>query len=149
MLPFLMLLNLLKLLKNQEHGNRVWAPSIRFHNNEFYIFWGDPDQGVFMTKAKDPKGTWSKPVLVKAAKGIIDTTPLWDEDGKVYLVHAFAGSRAGLKSVLAVCELNAEANQAITESRIVFDGHEHHETCEGPKFIKEMVITISSLQLAV
>jgi len=123
-------------VEKPEHGNRVWAPSIRFHNNEFYIFWGDPDQGVFMTKAKDPKGIWSKPVLVKAAKGIIDTTPLWDEDGKVYLVHAFAGSRAGLKSVLAVCELNAEANQAITESRIVFDGHENHETCEGPKFYK-------------
>ena len=119
-------------VEKPEHGNRVWAPSIRFHNNEFYIFWGDPDQGVFMTKTKDPRGTWSKPVLVKAAKGIIDTTPLWDEDGRVYLVHAFAGSRAGLKSVLAVCELNAEANQAITESRIVFDGHEHHETCEGP-----------------
>lgn len=123
-------------VEKPEHGNRVWAPSIRFHNNEFYIFWGDPDQGVFMTKAKDPKGTWSKPVLVKAAKGIIDTTPLWDEDGKVYLAHAFAGSRAGLKSVLAVCELNAEANQAITESRIIFDGHENHETCEGPKFYK-------------
>ncbi len=123
-------------VEKPEHGNRVWAPSIRFHNNEFYIFWGDPDQGVYMTKTKDPRGTWSKPVLVKAAKGIIDTTPLWDEDGKVYLVHAFAGSRAGLKSVLAVCELNAEANQAITESRIVFDGHEHHETCEGPKFYK-------------
>jgi beta-xylosidase len=123
-------------VEKPEHGNRVWAPSIRFHNNEFYIFWGDPDQGVFMTKTKDPKGTWSKPVLVKAGKGIIDTTPLWDEDGKVYLVHAFAGSRAGLKSVLAVCELNAEANQAITESRIVFDGHDHHETCEGPKFYK-------------
>lgn len=123
-------------VEKPEHGNRVWAPSIRFHNNEFYIFWGDPDQGVYMTKTKDPRGTWSKPVLVKAAKGIIDTTPLWDEDGRVYLVHAFAGSRAGLKSVLAVCELNAEANQAITESRIVFDGHEHHETCEGPKFYK-------------
>jgi beta-xylosidase len=29
-----------------EHGNRVWAPSIRHHNGEFYIFWGDPDQGL-------------------------------------------------------------------------------------------------------
>ena len=32
-----------------EHGNRVWAPAIRHHNGEFYIFWGDPDQGAFMT----------------------------------------------------------------------------------------------------
>ncbi|MBQ8674066.1 MAG: glycoside hydrolase 43 family protein [Bacteroides sp.] len=120
-----------------EHGNRVWAPSIRHHNGEFYIFWGDPDQGAFMVKAKDPKGPWSEPVLVKPGKGIIDTCPLWDEDGKVYMVHAYAGSRAGLKSVIAICELNAEATQAITQSRIVFDGHEAHKTCEGPKFYKK------------
>lgn len=91
-----------------EHGNRVWAPSIRHHNGEFYIFWGDPDQGAFMVKAKDPKGPWSEPVLVKAGKGIIDTTPLWDDDGRVYLVHAYAGSRAGLKSVITICELSAD-----------------------------------------
>lgn len=122
--------------EHPEHGNRVWAPSIRHHNGEFYIFWGDPDQGVFMTKAKDPKGPWTEPLLVKPGKGIIDTTPLWDDDGRVYLVHAYAGSRAGLKSVIAICELNADATAAITQSRIVFDGHEKHETCEGPKFYK-------------
>lgn len=119
-----------------EHGNRVWAPAIRHHNGEFYIFWGDPDQGVFMVKAKDPKGPWSEPVLVKAGKGIIDTCPFWDEDGKVYMVHAYAGSRAGLKSVITICELNTEANAAITPSRIIFDGHEAHQTCEGPKMYK-------------
>ena len=63
-----------------EHGNRVWAPAIRHHNGEFYIFWGDPDQGAFMVKAKDPKGPWSEPVLVKPGKGIIDTCPFWDDD---------------------------------------------------------------------
>ncbi len=119
-----------------EHGNRVWAPSIRHHNGEFYIFWGDPDQGVFMVKAKDVKGPWSEPVLVKEGKGIIDTCPLWDEDGKVYMVHAYAGSRAQLKSVIAICELNETATKAITQSRIIFDGHEGHQTCEGPKFYK-------------
>ena len=119
-----------------EHGNRVWAPAIRHHNGEFYIFWGDPDQGAFMVKAKDPKGPWSEPVLVKAGKGIIDTCPFWDEDGKVYMVHAYAGSRAGLKSVITICELNAEATKATTPSRIIFDGHEAHQTCEGPKMYK-------------
>lgn len=122
--------------KVPEHGNRVWAPCIRHHNGEFYIFWGDPDRGAFMTKTKDILGMWSKPILIKAGLGIIDTSPLWDEDGRVYLVHAYAGSRAGLKSVLAVCELNAEATEAITESRIIFDGHEQHPTIEGPKFHK-------------
>lgn len=119
-----------------EHGNRVWAPSIRHHNGEFYIFWGDPDQGAFMVKASDPKGPWTEPILVKPGKGIIDTCPLWDEDGKVYLVHAYAGSRAQLKSIISICELNAEATKAIGQSRIIFDGHEAHETCEGPKFYK-------------
>ena len=123
-------------VERPEHGNRVWAPCIRYHNGEFYIFWGDPDQGAFMVKATDPAGTWSEPVLVKAGKGIIDTTPLWDEDGRVYMAYAYAGSRAGLKSVIAVCELNADATKAITPGRIIFDGHEAHQTCEGPKFFK-------------
>lgn len=123
-------------VERPEHGNRVWAPCIRHHNGEFYIFWGDPDQGAFMVKAKDPKGPWTEPVLVKPGKGIIDTSPLWDDNGKVYLVHAYAGSRAELKSVIAICELNNEATKAITQSRIVFDGHDNHETVEGPKFYK-------------
>ena len=123
-------------IERPEHGNRVWAPCIRHHNGIFYIFWGDPDQGAFMVQAEDPKGPWSEPVLVKAGKGIIDTSPLWDDDGKVYMVHAYAGSRAEIKSLIAICELNTEATKAITPSRIIFDGHETHETCEGPKFHK-------------
>ncbi len=119
-----------------EHGNRVWAPCIRHHNGEFYIFWGDPDQGAYMVKATDPTGPWSEPVLVKPGKGIIDTTPLWDNDGKVYMAHAYAGSRAGLKSILAICELSADASKAITPSRIVYDGHATQPTIEGPKFYK-------------
>ena len=119
-----------------EHGNRVWAPSIRHHDGQFYIFWGDPDQGIFMVKSNRIEGPWSEPVLVKAGKGLIDSCPLWDDDGRVYLVHAYAGSRAQFKSVIAVCELNSDCTRAITPSRIVFDGHEEHQTCEGPKFYK-------------
>jgi beta-xylosidase len=123
-------------VERPEHGNRVWAPCIRHHNGEFYIFWGDPDQGAFMVKANDPKGPWTAPVLVKPGKGIIDTSPLWDDDGKVYMVHGYAGSRAQLKSILGICELTPDADKAITQSRIIFDGHESHETIEGPKFYK-------------
>ncbi len=120
-----------------QHGNGVWAPSIRYHNNEFYIFYGDPDYGVYMTKAKDPAGPWSSLTLVKEGKGLIDACPLWDEDGRVYLVHGVAGSRASFKSVLLVCELNKDATKAISESVIVYDGHGKHPTIEGPKFYKK------------
>lgn len=122
--------------KTVQHGCGVWAPCIRYHDGKFYIFWGDPDEGIFMTCTDDVCGRWSEPVLVKAGKGYIDTTPLWDEDGRVYLAHGIAGSRGGLKSVLFVCELSADATRTITESRIVFDGHSEHPTIEGPKFYK-------------
>ena len=131
-----------------EHGNRVWAPAIRHHNGEFYIFWGDPDQGAFMVKAKDPKGPWTEPVLVKPGKGIIDTCPFWDEDGKVYMVHAYAGSRAGLKSIISICELNADATQAITNRASSSTVMKRIRPAKVPNSIKEENITTSSIQQA-
>lgn len=119
-----------------QHGNGVWAPCIRFHEGEFYIFYGDPDYGIYMLKTKNPVEKWSEPVLVKAGKGLIDPSPFWDEDGKMYVSHAFAGSRAGLKSILAIFECSPDATKAITESKIIFDGHVGNSTIEGTKFHK-------------
>lgn len=124
------------LFSSPQHGNGVWAPSIRYHNGEFYIYYGDPDFGIYMLKTEDPAGKWSEPVLVKEGKGLIDPCPLWDDDGKVYLVHAYAGSRAGIKSILAIAEMNSEGSSVITPSRIVYDGHNIDPTIEGPKFHK-------------
>jgi len=119
-----------------QHGNGVWAPAIRFHNGEFYIYYPDPDFGIYLTKAKNAAGPWSAPVLVEAGKGLIDPCPLWDEDGKVYLAHAYAGSRAGIKSIIVVKKMNAKGDKVIDEGKIVFDGHETDPTIEGPKFYK-------------
>ncbi len=120
-----------------QHGKGVWAPSIRYHNHEFYIYWGDPDWGIYMVKTKDPYGKWSKPLLVKEAKGMIDPTPLWDENGKVYLVTGWAGSRANINSVLTIWEMNEEGTEIISAGKHVFDGHENHHTVEGPKLYKK------------
>lgn len=119
-----------------QHGNGVWAPAIRFHNKEYYIYYPDPDFGIYMIKSADPGSTWSDPVLVQKGKGLIDPCPLWDDNGKVYLAYAFAGSRAGIKSVLAVKELNTEGSEAISAGQIVYDGHETDPTIEGPKLYK-------------
>ena len=118
------------------HGKGVWAPSIRYHDSEYYIYWGDPDYGVFMVKTKDPAGRWDDPVCVIEGKGMIDTTPLWDDDGRCYLVNGWAGSRAEFKSVLSVRELSADGTHAISNPVIVFDGNNKHHTAEGPKFYK-------------
>jgi len=119
-----------------QHGNGVWAPSIRYRNGEFYIYYPDPDFGIYLTKAKTITGEWSAPKLVIAGKGLIDPCPFWDEDGKAYLAYAYAGSRAGIKSVLAVIPLTTDGTQAVEEGRIVYDGHDSDPTIEGPKFYK-------------
>lgn len=119
-----------------QHGNGVWAPTIRFHNNEYYIYYPDPDFGIYMTKAKSPESVWSEPILVVAGKGLIDPCPFWDNDGKNYLIHAYAGSRAGVKSVLVLKRLNEDGSKVIDEGKIVYDGHEVDPTIEGPKIYK-------------
>jgi beta-xylosidase len=70
------------------------------------------------------------------AKGWIDPCPLWDEDGKAYLVHAFAGSRSGLKSVLVVHEMEPDGSALLGEGKLIYDGHGVNRTIEGPKFYK-------------
>lgn len=119
------------------HGKGVWAPSIRFHNGEYFIFWGDPDFGVFMIKTSDPRTEWSEPLLIWSGKGIIDTTPLWDEDGKAYLVNAWAASRSGMNGIITLSEMKPDGTGLIGNPAIVYDGNvEGNHTVEGPKIYK-------------
>lgn len=123
--------------RKPQHGGGVWAPTIRYHAGEFYIFFPDPDFGIYMTKAKDPAGEWSKPLLIAEGKGWIDPCPLWDDDGKAYLVHAFAGSRAGIKSLLVIKRMSSDGTKLLDDGTMVFDGHNADPTVEGPKFLKK------------
>lgn len=122
---------------NPSHGNGVWAPSIRHHDGLYWIFWGDPDRGIYCITAEDPAGQWSTPHLVIEGRGMIDPCPLWDEDGRVWLVHGWAGSRAGFKSVLSIRELAPDCSGPVGEEILIFDGkHNGNPTVEGPKFYK-------------
>ncbi len=126
----------IKHFSTPKRGDGVWAPSIRFHNNEYYIYWGDPDFGIYMVKTKNPFEKWEDPILVEEGKGIIDTCPFWDEDGNAYIVHGWAGSRAGVKSILTIKKMNAEGTKVLDKGKHIFDGHENHPTVEGPKIYK-------------
>lgn len=120
-----------------QHGRGVWAPCIKHHEGWFYIYWGDPDFGIYMVKSQHPCGRWSDPVLVKAGKGLIDPSPLWDDDGRLYLAHAWAGSRSGLNSIISLVELNAEGTACISDEVMIFDGNDGlNHTVEGAKLYK-------------
>ena len=119
-----------------QHGNGVWAPAIRFHNNYFYIFYGDPDFGIYMVKSRHAAGPWSEPLLMRPARGWIDPAPFWDDDGNAYLVHAWANSRSGIKSILTINRMSPDGTKLLDDGKTVFDGRVNHPTIEGPKLYK-------------
>jgi beta-xylosidase len=125
-----------KVFDTYRGGEGVWAPAIRKHNGLFYIFFPLPDEGIYVTTATDPRGQWSEPWLLLEGKGYIDPCPLWDEDGKAYLVHAYANSRIGIKHRLRVVPMSPDGKQILGDGQVVFDQPQRHPTCEGPKFDK-------------
>lgn len=118
------------------HGNGVWAPAIRYHDGKYYVMYGDPDRGIYVADAYDPKGPWSPLRLIYPAVGVIDPCPFWDEDGKAYIAHGYAGSRAGVKSILGMIEMTPDASGVIGMDRVIYDGHTENETIEGAKMYK-------------
>ncbi|MEK5165192.1 glycoside hydrolase 43 family protein [Paenibacillus sp. FSL R5-0527] len=119
-----------------QHGKGIWAPSLRYHDGKFWVFFSTPDEGIFMCQAADPFGMWTAPHLVRAAKGWIDPCPFWDEDGQAYLVHAFAFSRSGRKHLLQLFRMAPDGTRLLDEGRIIIDGTARHPTLEGPKMYK-------------
>lgn len=123
-----------------QHGNGVWAPALRFHGGRFWIFYPDPDFGIYVLSATDFRGPWSPPRLLLPGKGIIDPAPFWDDDGRAWLLHGWAKSRAGFNNVLTLREMAPDVSQMLEdEGQLVVDGNRlpGFRTLEGPKLYKK------------
>ncbi|MGD1029907.1 MAG: glycoside hydrolase 43 family protein [Opitutaceae bacterium] len=120
------------------HGEGVWAPAIRFHDGRFWITYPDPDFGIYLTTAADPAGAWTPPILIKGGKGLIDPCPFWDDDGQLYLIHAWAKSRAGISNLLTLNRLSADGARVLDAGRTIIDGNKipGWTTLEGPKLYR-------------
>lgn len=131
-------------LKNLPHprysevqpGQGVWAPALRHHAGCFWIFFPTPDEGIYVITAKDPAGEWSQPQLVLAGKGLIDPCPFWDEDGKAYLAHAYAGSRAGIRNKLHIRPMAPDGSRMLGKGKVVIEIDPSLPALEGPKLHK-------------
>lgn len=120
-------------------GKGVWAPSLRHHDGKFWIFYPDPDFGIYVITAERFTGPWSAPHLLLAGRGIIDPSPLWDDDGKAYLVHGWARSRAGFNNILTLRSMAPDGRNLLdAKGRDIIDGARlaGYSTLEGPKFYK-------------
>ncbi len=121
-----------------QHGGGVWAPSLRYHAGKYWIFYPDPDFGLYAITASDPREAWSAPILVKRGKGLIDPCPIWDEDGTGYLVHGWAKSRAGVSNRITLHRLTANSLGVADEGRVIIEGAAlpGWHTIEGPKLYR-------------
>jgi beta-xylosidase len=133
--------------RSPRRGGGVWAPAIRYRDGRFLIYYPDPDFGIFLVTATDPRGPWSAPQRVDDTKGAIDPAPYWDEDGTGWLVHALARSRAGKANVILLKRMNADGTKTMGEARTIIDGDtlppvmtslgpRPWQTTEGPKLYK-------------
>jgi beta-xylosidase len=68
------------------YGKGIWAGSIRYHAGQFWLYFGTPNEGYFMTTARNPAGPWTPLVPVMKEGGWDDCCPFWDDDGQGYLV---------------------------------------------------------------
>lgn len=71
------------------YGRGIWAGAIRYYQGKFYVYFGTPDEGYFMSTATDPAGPWEPLHCVKAEKGWDDCCPFFDDDGQLYFVGTY------------------------------------------------------------
>ena len=109
------------------YGEGTWAPSLRYHNGEFYLYVCTPKDGLFMWHTKEPAGKWSDMVTVKAIAGWEDPCPFWDDDGQAYLVHSKKGA-----GPLILHKMSADGTQLQDDGVTIYTG----PVAEGPKMFK-------------
>ena len=112
---------------NSHYAGGSWAPSIRYHDGRFYIFFCTPDEGLYMSSATDAHGPWSPLHLVKRVARWEDPCPLWDDDGQAYLGR----SRHGAGPII-VHRMSPDGLQLLDDGVTVYTG----PVAEGTKWLK-------------
>jgi beta-xylosidase len=112
---------------NEKYGRGSWAPSIRFHDNKFWIYFCTPDEGLFMSSSAKAEGPWEPLVLVKGIAGWEDPCPFWDDNGTGYLGHSKVGA-----GPIIIHKLSPDGKQLLDDGVTVYTG----PVAEGTKIHK-------------
>ncbi len=112
---------------NQHYAGGSWAPAIRYHDGLFYVYFCTPEEGLYMSTAKDPHGPWAPLHLVKRIEKWEDPCPFWDEDGQAYLGRSKHGA-----GPIIVHRMSADGRQLLDDGVTVYEG----PVAEGTKFLK-------------
>lgn len=68
------------------YGRGIWAGTLRHHEGRFYLYFGTPDEGFFMTSATEAAGPWEPLTCLLAESGWDDCSVIWDEEGAAWFV---------------------------------------------------------------
>ena len=112
---------------NSHYAGGSWAPSIRWYNGLFYVYFCTPDEGLMMTTATDPHGPWAPLHCVKQVKKWEDPCPLWDDDGKAYLGRSQHGA-----GPIIVHRMSSDGRELLDDGVTVYTG----PVAEGTKWLK-------------
>jgi beta-xylosidase len=112
------------------HGCGSWAPSIRYHNGLFYVYFCTPYRGLFMASAEDPAGDWDLH-HVEEVELWEDPCPFWDDDGNAYLV------RSKLRAdVLYLHRMSPDGERLLDNGKVIFHDADRQPVIEGPKLFR-------------
>ena len=113
--------------ENKHYAGGSWAPAIRYHNGLFYVSFCTPEEGLYMSTAKDARGPWAPLHLVKRVEKWEDPCPFWDEDGQAYLGRSQHGA-----GPIIVHRMSPDGKRLLDEGVTVYTG----PVAEGTKFLK-------------
>ncbi|MFC0515280.1 glycoside hydrolase 43 family protein [Mucilaginibacter angelicae] len=111
----------------EKYGAGSWAPSLRYHDGKFYVYFCTPDEGLYMSTATNPAGKWAPLTEVKRTGGWEDPCPFWDTDGQAYLGH----SRLGAGPII-IHKMSADGKHLLDSGKTVYEG----PVAEGTKIYK-------------
>ena len=120
--------------ENKHYAGGSWAPSIRWHQGRFYVYFCTPEEGLFMSSATDVRGPWEPLHCVKAVPKWEDPCPLFDEDddehqssGQAYLGRSQHGA-----GPIIVHKMSADGKTLLDDGVTVYKG----PVAEGTKWLK-------------
>ena len=100
----------------------VYAPTLRYHDDRFWLITSDVSGGgTVLLSATDPAGPWSEPVRVPGVTGI-DPDLAWDEAGRCWCTYA------GIEQV----RIDPQTGQVLSEPRRLWSGTPGAQWPEAP-----------------
>ena len=112
---------------NSHYAGGSWAPSIRWHDGRFYVYFCTPEEGLFMSSSEDARGPWTPLHCLKSIPKWEDPCPLWDDDGKAYMGRSQYGA-----GPIIIHKMSPDGKTLLDDGVTVYTG----PVAEGTKWLK-------------